>query len=97
MPTYITLYNWTEHGIKNVKGSPDRIAVNVKAAEAAGGKVLSLYVTMGEYDLVAISEWPNDESAAAFAVAQSCQGFVRTKTLKAFKPAEFAAILKKLP
>jgi len=97
MPTYVTLYNWTEHGIKNVKGSPDRIAANVKAAEAAGGKVLGIYITMGDYDLVAISECPNDEAAAAFALAQASQGFVKTKTLKAFTPAEFAAIVKKMP
>jgi uncharacterized protein with GYD domain len=97
MPTYLTLYNWTEQGIKNVKDSPARIAAHVKAAEAAGGKVVGLYVTMGEYDVAAISEWPNDKTAAAFALAQASQGFVTTKTLKAFTPAEFAAIVKKMP
>jgi len=97
MPTYLTLYNWTEQGIKNIKGSPDRMAANIKAAEAAGGKVLGIYVTMGEYDVAAISEWPDEESAAAFALAQASQGFVKTKTLKAFTPEEFGAIVKKMP
>ena len=97
MPTYLTLYNWTEQGIKNVKDSPDRIEASLKAVAAAGGKVLGIYVTMGEYDLAAISEWPNDKTAAAFALAQTSQGFVKTKTLKAFTPAEFAAIVRKMP
>ena len=97
MPTYVTLYNWTEQGIKSVKNAPDRIKASIKATETAGGKVLGVYVTMGEYDLVAISEWPDDQTASAAALAQASQGFVRMKTLKAFTPAEFAAIVKKMP
>ena len=97
MHTYITLYNWTEQGIKKVKDVPARIAASIKATEAAGGKVLGVYVTMGEYDLIAISEWPSEEAATAMVLAQASQGFVRTRTLKAFTPAEFAAIVKKMP
>ena len=97
MPTYITLYNWTEQGIKNVKEAPARIQANVKAAEAAGGKVLGVYLTMGKYDLVAISEAPNDEAIAANLLTQGMQGNVRSMTLKAFTTDQFAKIVKKLP
>jgi uncharacterized protein with GYD domain len=97
MPIYITLYNWTEQGIKNVKQSPARIQSNIKAAEAAGGKVLGVYVTMGQYDLVVISEAPNDESISASLLAQGMSGNVRSTTLKAFTVEQFAEILKKLP
>jgi uncharacterized protein with GYD domain len=97
MPTYITLYKWTDQGIKNVKAAPDRIQKSIKAAEAAGGKVLGVYVTMGEYDLVAVTESPNDEAVAAFLLAQASQGNVHTQTLRAFTPAEFARIVKKMP
>jgi uncharacterized protein with GYD domain len=96
MATYITLYKWTEHGIKNIKGVPDRIRASIKAGEAAGGKSLGVYITMGEYDLVAVSECPNDEAAAAFVLAQASQGFVQTRTLRAFTPTEFAEILKRM-
>ncbi len=97
MPTYITLYKWTEQGIKNIKDSPARIEASIKAAEAMGAKVLGVYVTMGEYDLVAIGEWPNDEAAASMVLAQAHLGNVRTTSMRAFTKAEFASILKKMP
>lgn len=97
MATYVTLYKWTEQGIKHVKDSPERIQTAIKAAETGGGRVLEVYVTLGEYDLVAVAEWPDDETAAAFALAQAVQGYVQTKTLRAFTPKEFAGIVKKMP
>ncbi len=97
MPMYVTLYKWTEQGIKNIKSTPERAAAAVKAAEAAGIKVVGLYTTMGEYDLVAISECPDDATGMAFTLGQGAQGFVRTTTMKAFTMAEFAGVLKKIP
>ena len=96
MPTYITLYNWTEQGIKNVKEAPARIEANIKSIKAAGGKVLGVYLTMGKYDLVAISEAPNDETISAALLAQGIKGNVRSTTLKAFTVEQFAEIVKKL-
>ena len=96
MPTYVSLYKWTEQGIKTVKDAPARIKDSIKASEKMGGKVLGVYITMGEYDLVAISEWPNDEAAAAMILAQGALGNVRTTSLKAFTPDEFAKIVAKL-
>jgi len=97
MPTYITLYQWTEQGIKSVKDAPARIKATIKSAEAAGGKVLGVYLTMGAYDLVAISEAPNDETYAAYLLAQGMAGNVRSTTLRAFTTDQFTEIVKKLP
>ena len=90
MPTYVTLFKWTEQGIKNVKDAPARIEESVRHAEELGGKVLGFYVTMGEYDLVSISDWPSDEAAVTTALAISSRGNVRTTTMRAFSAAEFA-------
>lgn len=97
MPTYIGLYRMTDQGIKNVKDAPNRVDEAIKGAEAMGGKVIGVYSVMGEYDYVAIGEFPSDESAMAFAMAIGSGGNVRTTTLKAFKKEEFAEIVKKLP
>mgnify|MGYP001094051095 FL=1 len=97
MPTYITLYKWTEQGIKNVKASPERAAAAIKAAEAAGIKTLGLYLTQGEYDLVGINEAPDEQTAVASVLALGAQGFVRTTTMRAFTMAEFAEIIQKMP
>lgn len=97
MPTYVTLFKWTEQGIKDVKNAPARIEAAHKLVESLGGKILGVYITMGEYDLVAITEGPSDEVAAASALALAAKGTVKTTTCRAFTPAEFAGILKKLP
>ncbi len=97
MPTYIGLYNLTDQGIKNIKESPGRIEEAIKGAEAMGAKNISFYSVMGEYDYVAIGEFPSDEAAMTFALAVGSRGNVRTTTLKAFTKDEYAGAIKKLP
>lgn len=49
-----------------------------------GGKVIGVYMVMGEYDFVTIGEFPSDEASAAFALATSTReisvGFRRNWT-----------------
>lgn len=97
MQTYVILMNFTEQGVKTIKDSPARISGMFKSVEAAGGKILALYATMGQYDLVAISEGPSDEVALLQLIGLGMAGNVRTTTLKAFSVEEFAAVLQKLP
>ena len=97
MPTYVILMNLTDQGVKSIKEAPARIQATAKAVEATGGKLVSFYVTMGQYDYVAIAEGPTDENAMAQLLALGQQGNVRTTTLKAFNQEQFAGILQKLP
>ena len=97
MPTYIFLYKLTDQGIKNIKEMPQRLEKAIEASEAVGGKVLGVYSVLGEYDLVSIAEFPNDETVLSLALAFGSQGNVRSTTLKAFTKEEFAEIVKKLP
>jgi uncharacterized protein with GYD domain len=97
MPIYITLYKFTDQGVKAVKDSPARTEAATKALEAMGGKVLGIYYVMGEYDLIGIGEAPNDDVAMTFALGLGLAGNVRTTTLKAFTKEQFAELVKKLP
>jgi len=97
MPIYITLINFTDKGIQSMKNFQKNQAEAVKAAEGMGGKVKSLFMTMGEYDGVVIGESPNDETHVASVIAAAMEGNIRTKTLRAFTPEEFAKIIEKLP
>ncbi len=97
MATYVILMNLTDQGIKDIKNAPQRIAEAVKGVEAAGGKLLCFYVTMGAYDYVAIAEGPGDEVAMAQLLALGMGGNVRTTTLRAFNQEELGKILKMLP
>ena len=97
MPTYLVLVNWTDQGIRAVKESPRRLDATKKAIEAAGGKMLGFYLTMGRYDEVLIVEGPSDEVAATLALSAGSEGNVRTETLKAFREAEYRGIIAKIP
>ena len=97
MPVYITLYKFTDQGIKDVKNVAKRYEAGVKAFEAMGGKVIGFYATMGEYDYVGLGEAPSDEVALTFALGLGAQGNVRTTTLKAFSMEQFTELVKKIP
>ena len=96
MPTYISLMNYTEQGLRNVKKSPSRIDAARKAAEDLGGKLGDLYLTMGAYDLIAISEFPDDATAATFVLKVGAIGNVRTTTVKAFPENAYRKIVEAL-
>ena len=96
MPTYISLVKWTDQGIRNIKESPQRLHAFKKAAEAAGGKVIGFYLTMGRYDMVLISDFPSDEVSATLVLSTASGGNVRTETMKAFPEDEYRHIIAKV-
>jgi uncharacterized protein with GYD domain len=96
MGHYISLIRYTPQGAAKIKESPARLDAARKAAEGAGGKVHAWYLTMGKYDAVIISEFPNDETAAKFMLATGSMGNVTTQTLKAFTEAEYRKIVASL-
>ena len=97
MPKYVVLMSLTGQGIKEIKDAPKRIEEGIKGVEAMGGKVLSFYMTMGDYDYVTVGEFPSDEVAATFLLTLGSQGNVKTKTLKAFSREEIADLVKNIP
>jgi len=97
MSTFIILMKLTDQGAKAIKDSPARIEAGVKDWESMGGKMLGFYVTMGDYDYIAVGEAPSDEVAAAFVLSLGALGNVHTTTLKAFPSEQFANIVKMLP
>ena len=97
MITYVILMKLTDQGMKGIKEAPSRIEDGLKAFERMGGKLHNFYVTMGEFDYVAIGEAPSDEVAMTFLLGLGALGNVRTTTLKAFTREEFAGLVGKLP
>jgi uncharacterized protein with GYD domain len=97
MPTYIGLMRLTHQGSKDIANAPAKIEDAIKLYQKMGGKVIGVYMVMGEYDYITIGECPSDEIQAAFALALSAQGNVKTTTVKAFTAKEIPAILKMLP
>jgi uncharacterized protein with GYD domain len=96
MPAYITLFNWTEQGLKNAKDVSKRAKEARQAWEAAGGRFIGIWWTLGEYDGVAITEAPDDETATRLLLKMGMQGNIRTKTLRAFGEEEIDQVLSGL-
>ena len=96
MTTYIMLINWTEQGAKNLRDSPKRLDAAKKALEDMGGSFRDFYLTMGDCDMVAICDAPDDAVAARFALQLGAGGNVRTRTLKAFPEAAYREIVASL-
>ncbi len=96
MPTYVMLAHWTEQGMKQLKDSPRRVDAAKRELKEMGGEFKAFYMTMGDYDLVAIYEAPDDAVAARFTLMLGALGNVRSTTLKAFPEAAYREIVASL-
>jgi uncharacterized protein with GYD domain len=95
MPTYVTLINWTDQGVKGFKDTVDRYEAAQDVLSGMGVSFKDVYWTVGPYDIVGIVEAPDDESATAALLATAGQGNVRTTTLRAFSPAEMRSVIER--
>ena len=96
MGHYVTLIRYTQQGAAKIKESPARLDAAKKVAEAVGGKIHAWYLTMGKYDAVLISEFPNDAASAKFMLSTGSMGNVTTQTMKAFTEAEYRKLVASL-
>jgi uncharacterized protein with GYD domain len=96
MTTYIVLVNWTDQGVRQIKESPRRLDAAKKLLNDMGGRFNTVFLTMGEYDLVITYEAPDDAIAARFTLQLGMLGNVRTKTLKAFPESAYREIIASL-
>jgi uncharacterized protein with GYD domain len=97
MPQYVSLIKYTPQGLTRMKESPSRLDTAKKAAEKLGGKFIAFYLTVGRYDALSITEFPNDEIATKFLLAVVGQGNLTTETMKAFNEAEYRNLVEALP
>jgi len=96
MTTYIMLANWTDKGVQGVKDSPRRLDAAKKALKEMDGDFKLFFLTMGQYDIVAVYEAPDDAVAARFNLQLGMMGNIRTRTLKAFPEAAYREIITSL-
>lgn len=97
MATYITLVNYTQKGIENIKESPRRLDMAKEVFQSLGAEIKQFYLAMGRYDIVLVSEGPNDEVVAKAALAIGSRGAVRTETFRVFNEAQYRDIISALP
>ena len=90
MPLFITQGRFTREYIKGGLAKPeDRQAAIARLCEQVGGKLVSLYFTLGQYDFLLLSEMPDDKAASVLAfVAAGGGGIEGSVTTQAYTTAE---------
>ena len=106
MPIFISQGRYSRDAIKGMIANPeDRAEAASKLFEAAGGKLLAYYVTLGEYDWLIVSEFPDHQSVSAAILAAAASGGVTdqkttlamtsAKRMESLLPSEEAASLSR--
>ena len=94
---FITLMNFTDLGVRNIKDTVGRAkAFREMAHSKFGVEVRDVLWTLGEYDLMAITDAPDEETATALALTLSSKGNVKAQTLRAYNAKEMSEILAKM-
>ena len=96
MPKYVILLNWTEQGVKNVKDTVNRYQAARQLVESKGGKFDTILWTAGPYDIVAVTDAADEETAAAVNLQLAAAGNLRTITMRGFTEDEMTGILAKM-
>jgi uncharacterized protein with GYD domain len=96
VPHYVSLMRWTSTGRMGLPAWRDRVEDGERMIEEAGGKLVGVWVTLGQYDVVEVFEAPDDEAALAIVTQLQASGGEQTETLRAFTREEAEAIIRKL-
>jgi uncharacterized protein with GYD domain len=81
MATYISLIQFTDQGIRNIKDTVKRDEASMAEAEKMGMKIIDAFWTMGAYDVVVLLDAPDDETMTAFALKARCGSTSTEKTI----------------
>jgi uncharacterized protein with GYD domain len=96
MPKYVTLYNWTDKGVASVKETVNRYQGARQLVESKGGKVDTILWTTGVYDIVTVTDFPDDETGSAVALQLGATGNLRSVTMRAFTEAEMQGVIDRI-
>ena len=96
MATYVMLGHFTDQGIRNVKETRKRADAFRDLSERAGVTVKEILWCLGQYDIVAIVDAPDEETITALTLSVASRGNIRTQTLRAFSAEDMDRILAKM-
>ena len=96
MPTYIIVGTFTDQGVRSVKETTKRAEALRETAKKTGVTVRDIFWTLGQYDVMAVLDAPDDEAVTALGLSIGALGNVRTQTLRAFSENEITRVLGKM-
>ena len=93
MARYVVLFDWTDQGVRTAKDTVQRARQARAAWEPRGVRIESIYWCLGDHDIVAVVDAPDDATLGASLLQLAGAGNLRTKTLRAFDEGEMQALL----
>jgi uncharacterized protein with GYD domain len=96
MATYVTLYRYTDQGMRGIGNAVELAKRWQGEADRRGIKVLGLWWLQGQYDAVTIVEGADDEAVTALLLAIGAEGSLRTETMRAYSADDLGRILGKV-
>lgn len=96
MARYVVLIDWTDQGVRNAKDTVQRVDQARSVWEPRGVRIETVYWTLGDHDIVAVLDGPDDATVAASLLQLAGGGNVRSKSLRAFDESEMQSILGQL-
>ena len=95
MPSYVSLIKFTQHGLQTMKDKGiERADMVKKNAQTLGGKLIQAYYCLGEYDVVAIWEFPDNKAAMKAAVLNASMGHIQITTMPSVTRDEWKSVLQ---
>lgn len=95
MAINVSLVNFTDQGIRNIKESPARVKAFRDLCKKQGVNVRDMYWTLGQYDMVVITEGP-EEALSAVMLSVAKLGNVRTQSLRAMDAETWQRVIEKV-
>jgi uncharacterized protein with GYD domain len=97
MSKFLIEASLTAQGAKGLQteGGTARKEAVTKAVESVGGSLESFFFGFGDHDVFVIAEFPDNESAAAMAIAVNSSGAVATRTVVLLTPEEVDSAVKR--
>jgi uncharacterized protein with GYD domain len=96
MPIYITICKNTEKGAEAIKEAPQRLAAGAQAIRKGGGRVIGAYASLGRYDYIFITEFPDNKAAWPVLIQTATLGMTTAETLEAIPIEEFVRIVARI-
>lgn len=95
MPTFITLTNYTQRGLETLAelDSDEFLQQSRSVVEEHGGELQDVYFTLGQYDAIVVTEFPDADTATRALLNILKDGIAETETLRAFTEAETRDII----
>ncbi len=97
MALYVQLVKLSREGVMKIREVAGDFAKVQQFNESLGGKFLYVVACFGEYDFVALAEYPNEVAALKGAAYAAAQGNASIQTLPARPIDEFFKLMSELP